>query len=345
MKKILLILLAAAATAANAQGIQRLQQGGQAQPGQPQQALATPNFQSQPPQAGQAQQGRAIRPEPMPTPYANSAGPDLVQEGLNQMAPLTPEEIRRLRAEMLARAKAATEPLAPTAKPSTRLAHVDLSPGATPEVIRIALNEGAGVNFIDAAGRPWEIEDAHNYSPTGFDISRIGANGLSIGSKLDQAIGNILVKLKDLNTLVTFKVVSGHSATREIDYFVDMQLPRYLPGQAAPVGAVERQPGLGVDELMDYLLRTPPKDAKLLSVDGLTGAMAWQAPGGSIMLRTDRMVLSPKWKRRQSSSTGVTVYELPVASQVLVSDDGRMVPVKISGFDLNRQTQPKEARK
>jgi intracellular multiplication protein IcmK len=267
---------------------------------------------------------------------------DRVEESVNMIAPLTAEEILRLRRELNVRQKAAVEPLIPQGKPSTRLARIDLSPGATPEVIRISMSEGAVVSFIDAAGRPWNIENADSFNPTGFDIAAFGKNGLSIAAKMEQAIGNVAVRLEGMSGAITFKVLAGHTASRDLDYAIDLQVPRYLPGVPAPVGAVIAQPSLGVGELMDYLLRTPPRDARELKVEGIVGAMAWQTPSGRIMLRTDKMVLSPDAKRRQSSSDGMTVYELPVTPVALVSDNGRLINVQISGFSISTQ---QEARK
>lgn len=301
--------------------------------------------------AAQAQQPQFLplapqpTPMPMPSPLPARASIDLVNEAIDSVAPLSAEEIIRLRQELDRRAKAAATPLAPQAKPTTRVVQVDLSPGAVPEVIRISRAEGSIVSFIDAAGRPWPVENADNFNPKALDIALFGKNSLSIGSKVDQAVGNIAVRLEGMSGALTFRVLVGHAATREVDYTVDMQIPRYLPGAPAPVGAVVTQPAMGVDELMDYLLRTPPRDAKSLKVEGLAGAMAWQTPSGRLMLRTDRLVLSPNAKRRQSSSDGMTVYDLPLTPVVLVSDDARIVNVQISGFSVTQAQSSQEGRK
>lgn len=340
-----LLSLGASAIAQNA-GMQRVSPN---QPAQPAAVMAAPVLGQQPPaapaqaQAGQKPAGQTAQsPRVMPTPMPGAAF-DRVEESVNMIAPLTAEEILRLRKELNVRQKAAVEPLAPTGKPSTRLARVDLSPGAVPEVVRISLSEGAVVSFIDAAGRPWPIENADSFNTAGFDIASFGKNGLSIAAKMDQAIGNIAVRLEGMSGAIAFKVLSGHSAARDLDYALELQVPRYLPGVPAPVGAVISQPSMGAGELMDYLLRTPPRDAKELKVEGIVGAMAWQTPSGRIMLRTDKLVLTPDAKRRQSSSDGMTVYELPVTPVALVSDNGRLINVQISGFSIS--TSQQETRK
>lgn len=336
MNKILAFALAALATGAFAQGagIQRITPT----PAPGVAPLAAPNL-SQPPAAAAPAAAPQQAYRPAPTPMPGAPMPDLVQESINMLAPMTPAQIRELRLELERRQKAAAEPMGFQGKPSTRLARLDLSPGATPEVIRISMSEGAVVSFIDAAGRPWPIENADSFNPTAFDIAAFGKNAISIASKVEQAVGNIAVRLEGMSGALTFKVLSGHAASRDLDYSVDLQLPRYLPGVPAPVGMVVTQPSLGADELMDYLLRTPPRDARSLQVQGIVGALAWQTADGRLMLRTEKLVLSPNAKRRQSSSDGMTVYELPLTPVALVSDDGRMVNVQISGFSISQESR------
>lgn len=282
-----------------------------------------------------------VQPMPAPLPMAGAPlpRPDLVNEAIDSTAPLTPEEILRLRQELDKRARAAAQPLAPQAKPTTRVLQIDMSPGATPEVVRISRSEGTVVTFIDAAGRPWPIENADNFNPKALDIALFGKNGLSIASKVEQGIGNIAIRLEGMSGALTIRVVVGHASIREVDYTVDMQVPRYLPGAPAPVGAVVSQPAIGVDELLDFLLRTPPSTAKPLQIEGLQGGLAWQTASGRMMLRTEKLVLSPNARRRQSSSDGMTVYELPLSPVVLVSDDGRITNVRISGFSLSQEAR------
>lgn len=288
---------------------------------------------AQAPSAAPAQSQR--RPDaPMPVP-----GQELVREAIQMVAPLDTQQIKAVRKELNERSRAASEPIIPQAKPASRVVSIDLTPGATPELIRISLSEGAVVSFIDAAGRPWDVKKADSFNPQGLDIALFGDNSISVASKMEQAVGNVAVLLEGMSSPLSFRVISGHAASRELDYSVVMQLPRYLPGQPVPVGQISSQPSLGADELMDYLLRTPPRGSKTLKVEGLPGALAWQTPSGRIMLRTDRMVLSPNWKRRQAGTDGVAVYDLSVTPYVLVSDSGRMVNVKISGFSITQESR------
>ena len=295
---------------------------------------ATPQFTNQPQQQRSPVSGAPTPGAPMPSPMAPPK-PDLVNEAINQISPLTPSEVLRLRKEMKLRAEAANQPLAPVAKPITRVATVDIGPGAVPELIRVTLTEGATISFMDAGGRPWKVAGADNFNPTGLDIGRSGEHGLVISSRSVDTSGNISVRLEGLPSPIALKVVSG-SGVREVDYTVDMQVPKYLPGLPAPLGSTNTQLALGADDLLNYLLKTPPKEARALSLDGLPGAMGWQTPSGRIILRTDHMVASPNYSRRQSSFDGMTVYDLPSTPYVLVSSEGRLLNVRINGLAITQ---------
>lgn len=254
---------------------------------------------------------------------------DLKQEALDKTAPLSAEEIVDLRQELARRAQAMQQPLQPVAKPAQRVVQVNLSPGSVPEVVRTAFAQGTIVSFVDAAGRPWPIVNADNFNPRGFDHALFGKNALSIGVKAEGAReGNVAVLLEGLNTPVTFSLVTGQ---REVDYAVEMQLPRYLPGQPVPVGAVEQLKSLGAADLMDYLLNTPPKHARALLCDTPT-VTAWQISPQRMIVRTEALVASPAWQRRQSSTSGVSVYDLPITPALVVAAQGQLMTVRVSGF-------------
>jgi intracellular multiplication protein IcmK len=274
---------------------------------------------------------------PMPTPLPGGAMPapaNLKQEAIDRLAPLSPSEIIELRQELSRRAAATVQPLEPVGKPVRRFVALDITPGATPEVIRTAFSQGSVISFVDAAGRPWPVSQADNFNPTGFDAATFGPNAVSVGVRSPTSrSGSIAVLLEGLPTPLSFSVVTGQ---REVDYSVEVQLPRYLPGQPAPVGAVEQIRSLGAADLMNFLLNTPPREARALQSDSPT-VTAWQISPERMIVRTEAMVASPAWQRRQSSTAGVSVYDLPVTSRVLIAAQGQMMSVRVSGFTATRE--------
>lgn len=274
-------------------------------------------------------------PMPLPAGTPSVAGPaDLKREAIDRIAPLTPEEIKDLRQDLLRRGNAMTEPMEPPPKPVRRQVTLDLSPGASPEIIRAAFSQGSVVTFVDAAGRPWPVMHADNFAPNGFDVATFGANGVSVGVKREAArAGNMAVLLEGLSVPVSFGLVSGQ---REVDYSIEVRLPRYLPTAPPPVGMVDRNPALGAEELLNYLLNTPPQGAKALAVDA-PGVQAWQVSAERMIVRAEGLVASPAWQRRQSSATGVSVYDLPITPVVLLAAQGQLTSVRVSGFAATKE--------
>lgn len=314
--------------------------GAMAQPQQaPLQPLPAPVLaQPRPPVPAERSQALGQQPgmpQPLPAGTPMLAPPaDLKKEALDRIAPLTPAEIKDLRRDLNERANAMTEPMEPPAKPVRRQVRLDLSPGAAPEQVRAAFAQGSVVTFVDAAGRPWPVVHADNFAPTGFDVATFGTNGVSVGVKTQAArAGNMAVLLEGLSAPVTFGLVSGQ---REVDYSIEVQLPRYAPNTAPPVGAVERLPQLGADDLMNYLLNTPPREARALKVDS-AGVQAWQVGPQRMVVRAEGLLASPAWTRRQSSATGVTVYDLPLTPVVLLASQGQLATIRVSGFAATKE--------
>ncbi len=275
---------------------------------------------------------------PMPTPLPGgpmaSAPVDLKAEAIERIAPLTAQEVIQLRQELDARATAMQQPLTQVGKPVRRVVSLDLSPGAAPEVFRAAFGQGGVVTFMDAAGRPWPVLELENYNPSGLDVSVLGSNGVSIGVKSSSTrIGNIAVRLEGLSSPVTFAVAIGQE---EIDYSLEMQLARYLPGAPAPVGAVEGLPSLAAPDMMNYLLGTPPTSARQLTSNNSV-VRAWQISPQTMVVRTEAMLASPRYSRRQSSANGMTVYELPISPKLILASQGQMQSVSLMGFEGTKE--------
>jgi intracellular multiplication protein IcmK len=286
------------------------------------------------------QTGTRVAPAPLPLPSGSVGngvfGPaDLKREALDRIAPLTEVEVLELRRTLEKRSQAMEEPLNIVAKPVRRVVPLDLSPGVSPEIVRTVYGQGSVITFLDAAGRPWPVTTADNFSPALFDVNLFGTNGLSVAVKKtnSRVNGSVAVLLEGLNLPVSIALSQNQP---EVDYSVEFQIKKYLPGQGAPVGAVSNKPVLGVGELMDYLLGTPPKTAKALTVNNTT-AKAWQITDQKMIFKTDAMVASPAWSRRQSSSAGVTVYELPISAVVLVSLNGALESVQVTGFSATKE--------
>lgn len=294
-----------------------------------------------PPQSGQAtaplQPGQAAAGArspasgaPMPSPKV-SAEVDLVNETLEQTAPLTREELVRLRKQLVERNKGLTDNITGAAppRPSSQIYQLDLSPNAVaaPPVVRVTPGQGAVVSFLDATGKPWPIVVADNANPDGgIVVSQFTAHQLSVFARNYTAFGNVLVALKDLPSAVGFSVVSGQDRT---DYQVQMVIPRFKDGVPTNVISQGSIPAVGTADLFDFLLRTPPSTAKQLKVDGLPGATAWQTGPSKMVIRTEAQLTEAL---RHFSMDGIGVYEVRLTPVVIGTLNGRYVQMRLSGY-------------
>jgi len=315
----------AAAPASGAQ--QGAQQG--APGGAPQGAQARPQ-QAWPP--GQAGQGQAtVIPAPPP---------DLVGMGLEMSAPMNAEQVRQLMEELHRRNMATRENFSnrPPARPVTSLHTLDLSPGATPPVVRVAVGQGSVLSFADAAGRPWEIVDNINFNANAFAVRLIGPHLYTI-ALMQPMPANISIVLKDLPRPI---VITAVPAQNEVDYLVEFTVPRFLggrpPANALATAADPSAPVFNAQTLLGFLYRTPPRDAVALRVEGLPGVQAWQSGPNTMVIRTDGLVMLPAWLRRHVSTDGMAVYEVPLSPVVSISQNGRVHRGALSGFVVNKAT-------
>lgn len=268
---------------------------------------------------------------PLPMPSLASPRPDLVNESVEQIAPLTREELVRLRRELDERSKGMTENVTgrPAPRPSAQVFQLELSPSAAvaPPVVRVTPGQGAVISFLDSTGAPWPIELADNAAADGgIVVQKFTNHQLSVFARTRTALGNVLVALKNLPTAVSFTVVSGQEAT---DYQVHLVVPRFLNGPPTNVLSSSSVPALGTGDLFDYLLRTPPQGAKPLKVEGMPGAAAWQTGPTKMVVRTDAQLTEAL---RHFSLDGTGVYEVRLSPLVLGTFNGRFVEIKVSGF-------------
>lgn len=266
-------------------------------------------------------------PSPMPSPRVN-----LVNEAVDQIAPLTVEEVRRLRAELEDRGGAMRDNASgrPPAMQTFSRFDLDLSPNATPPVVRVTPGQGIIVTFEDLNGKPWPVKLGDNFGTrTGVSSREFTENSLSIDVSRDSSMGNVAVALEGLATPIVFTVVAGQAKT---DYWAQMVVPGWVGGKPPSVVA-SPLPSHKARELTDYLMRTPPSSAKLLKVEGLSGVMAWESKPGVMVLRTNAMVTSPSTTKLPSSD-GMAVYEMPVSPAVMASVNGKFVSIKISGYTV-----------
>ncbi len=241
--------------------------------------------------------------------------------------PLTPEQIVTLRRLYNESQQAAVTSPATPPKPVATTQEIDLAPGATPPVVRLAEGFVTSVVFIDSTGQPWPVVAYDLGNPGVFNIQwDKKSNILLIQARSLFTYGNLAVLLKGLNTPVMITLVPGQKV---VEYRADLRIP--TPGPQALIGEPARQLPTGSNPvLMDVLSGIKPEGSQILEVTGCE-CQAWQF-NNTIFLRTRLPVLAPAWMSYMQSPDGTKAYQLQKTSRVLASHNGKVVTLAIKGL-------------
>lgn len=244
---------------------------------------------------------------------------------VRNIMPLSPGQIKTLH-KMFDQSQraAATFPGTPP-KPTSSSLVINLSPGATPPVIRLSAGYISSLVFVDATGAPWPIQALDVGNPQAFNVKwNKKSNTLLVQALEHYRTANLAVILKGLNTPVMLTLVPGQQV---IDYRVDLRVPRIGPN-ANPV--LDGLPATANASLLQVLDGIKPAGSKPLTIMGAQ-ARAWLLDG-HIYLRTTLTVLSPSWLATMSSSDGTHAYELQATPIILASERGKIVKLTVKGL-------------
>ena len=246
---------------------------------------------------------------------------------VKNLMPMSPTQIQTLR-KMYdnSRKAAATFPGTPPKSTSTTVL-VNLSPGASPPVIRLRAGFISSLIFLDSTGQPWPIQAYDNGDPQAFNIQWDQASNpstLLVQSSGGFKTGNFAVLLKGNPTPIMLTLVPGQKA---VDYRVDLRVPGLGPNASLTMGSM---PSTVTPQLLDVLNGVPPASAKRLTVTG-GDVQAWSL-NGHMYVRTRLTLLSPSWTSTMSSPDGTHAYELMNAPVLLASNHGNMVHLTVKGL-------------
>jgi intracellular multiplication protein IcmK len=245
----------------------------------------------------------------------------------SRLFPLTTEQIIQLRTlynqNELAQITTPDTPPRPTATSQ----FVNLSPGSTPPVIRLAQGFVSSLVFLDSTGAPWPLIAYDLGDPKAFNIQwDKSGNTLMIQASKLYTYGNLAVRLEGLNTPVMLTLIPGQKA---VDYRVDLRIQGYGPN-AKEISTGPNLPSSADSVLLNVLDGVPPPNSKLLEVIG-GAAEAW-LQGSKLYVRTRLTILSPGWISFMSSADGMNAYEMQSTPVLLVSWQGKVIQLKIEGL-------------
>ena len=264
----------------------------------------------------------------LPTSEDKNTIDSLAFDGVaEQMFPLTPEQIIRIKQmyQTAEYAKSATPGTPP--KPTATSQFVNLSPGSTPPVIRLSQGFVSSLVFLDSTGAPWPINAYDLGDPTAFNIQwDKTSNTLMIQASKLYTYGNLAVRLRGLNTPVMLTLIPGQKA---VDYRVDLRVQGYGPN-AKTMPMDNGLPPSASDLLLHVLDGVPPAGSARLTVSG-GDARAWLL-NGKMFVRTNLTILSPGWLGSMTSADGMHAYEMQKSPVLLVSWHGKVMQLKVEGL-------------
>lgn len=249
-------------------------------------------------------------------------------EGVTQqMFPLNPEEIIRLKQLYHTSEYAEAAPAGTPPKPTATSQFVNLSPGSTPPVIRLSQGFVSSLVFLDSTGAPWPISAYDLGDPSAFNIQwDKTSNTLMIQASKLYNYGNLAVRLRGLNTPVMLTLIPGQKA---VDYRVDLRVQGYGPN-AKSMPMEEGIPPAASDILLHVLDGVPPDGSTRLVVSG-GDARAWLL-NDKMFIRTSLTILSPGWLGSMTSADGTHAYEMQKSPVLLVSWHGKVMQLKVEGL-------------
>lgn len=264
---------------------------------------------------------------PCPTPAESAINQGAFNNVVNSVLPMTPDQIHRLKQLFTASQYAQAAPPGVPPRPVATSQIVNLAPGATPPVIRLAQGFVTSLVFIDSTGEAWPIESYSIGDPQRFNIQwNKTDNTLMIQALSLYNYGNLAVRLRGLGTPVMLTLIPGQ---KDIDYRVDLRIQNQGPNARQPILG-EALPPAASPLLLSVLDGVPPPGSRELNVCG-PDIQAWLL-GCKLYVRTHFTILSPAWLATMSSADGTKAYEMQKTPMLLVSVHGKAMPIKIEGL-------------
>lgn len=260
----------------------------------------------------------------------NPAAAQAWRQLLQQLFPLTPEQVRALRDSADRQARAIAEPVAGPLRPATRALSLRLAPGEALPRLRLHPGNATTLVFSDATGAPWPVRALTLGNPQAFAASIVGEEGISnivvISPLVPRIAGaNLVVALAEHPVPLVFAIEGGDA---DVDYRVDVTVQARGPRAVSAVAERSAVAPTRDAALQAFLDGTPPREARTVPTS-TRDIEAWLHQG-RLVVRSRQELVSPAYEARARHVSGVTVYMLDPAPVLLVSDQGRLIRVEVS---------------
>lgn len=263
--------------------------------------------------------------------------PDVGQESFRRLredvAPLSPQQIREMGQAMERAERAAAAQPRYTPKVVSSSVVANLAPGATPPVVRLFVNHVTPVVFMDQLGNPLSIRNVDLGAPDSFTLTHAAnadgtTNFFSLSPKTIYASGNIVVSLDGVSVPVVLTLISGQ---REVDSRVDVRVKGVTAkGVVQAVGL----PAAAGSETLTMLAGMTPDGSRPLTTS--SGAVQAWAMNDRFYVRTpaETPLLSPAFIDMVKAPDGSAVYVIPPTPVVVVmaGPSNETANVTLSGY-------------
>lgn len=260
---------------------------------------------------------------------------------------LTPEDITNIRRIIMDEKRAKLMPLKEhfQAKPINRRIVIDLSPNASPNIIRLGYNQGASITFSDANGKEWPMLNFTNFTPSIMKVNRPveSASLLTIEPAETSGTGNFAAFLKSPSGEVQPVAFAVLLEQAEADYVVQAIMPMILSmsGQASIYPAAKSESL----ELALLGIQPTPDAISLIANDSRVQAWKIKNIGAdkkqrpySMLLRSKSPILSPAplSGKKLESRDGTRAYEIPYSPIITILSEGKSFMVKIDEPEITQ---------
>jgi intracellular multiplication protein IcmK len=255
------------------------------------------------------------------------------QRSLEQLLPVTPEEIKDFRRQADNRDAAMAD--SPPRALRTRTVSLSLSPGFKPPVVELTPNLATALVFLDTSGAPWPVASTVLGSGSLYkaDILKTDGDNRVILSPLSpHGNSNLIVALQGHETPLVIRLLtrSGVDSERSVDGLITFQVEGRGP-KAAPPSPGARQGDPLDPALYSILDGIAPEGFKALEGDPKTEGAMFLRSGDTLYVRTRHSLLWPGFSASVSGPGGWRVFEAPLQSPVMMDVDGDVIRISLKG--------------
>jgi intracellular multiplication protein IcmK len=260
---------------------------------------------------------------------------DAFQRSLQELLPVSPEQIKTFRAKVDERDEALSD--SPPEAIRTRTLSLGLSPGFTPPEVALTPNLVTALVFLDSSGSPWPVTSSVLGSGDLYRadvLKNDNDNRVVISPLTTHGNSNLIVTLQGHEIPLVIRLVtrSGIDPLRKVDGLIIFQVQGRGP-KAGP--ELTKSPVASpLDPLLyDVLDGIPPQGSKTLAAKPGVPDSSFMAVGETLYVRTRHSLLWPGHRARVTGPGGWVVFEAPFASPILMGLDDEIVRVALDAPD------------